>query len=161
MTRATARPPVRWTGRLGLLASALTALVAAAPDRSAALADPAAVQEKCEWQAEHSFLAIKDDVDADPEFRERSQKISIDYQAHYNAALGRCLMLIEMSAVSPRDIARTAYIVDADAPSREYAFYRDIGGTPLVCEIKPSAGRVRYCASRNDFDAFVVRYMDQ
>jgi hypothetical protein len=125
------------------------------------IADQPTLQERCEWQARHSFRELEYEVDSDAEFHERSANVSMDYSPHYNAAIGRCLVLIEMSETSPSQMSHTAYIVDADKPARQYAFYREIGGVLIVCELRPSWGVVKFCADRDNFDAFIARYMEQ
>ena len=144
-----------------LFVAALCALTGRLAAVTPAMAEPPDRQGRCEWQAQHSFLQIKDAADSDDEFRERNEKVSLDYHPYYNAAIGRCLMLVEMSETSPSEVSHTAYVVDADKPWREYAFYREIGGKPIVCELKPSWGTVKFCNNRDDFDAFIARYLDQ
>ena len=61
---------------------------------------------------------------------------------------------------SDEDFSRTSYVVDATKPQREYAFYRDIGKTVLVCELVPSAAHMTICKSRKEFNVFVAKYMD-
>lgn len=125
------------------------------------IADQPALQERCNWQARQSFLELEYEVDSDAEFRERSAHVSMDYSPHYNAAIGRCLLLVEMSETSVSQVSHTAYIVDAEKPAREYAFYRETGYVPIVCELRPSWGVVKHCADRNEFDGFIARYMEQ
>lgn len=159
MTSGSARRSAALAGFGSLALSAMIAVLSVSTGH--AIADQPAPQERCEWQARHSFLEIEYEVDSDAEFHERSANVSMDYRPHYNAAIGRCLVLIEMSETSPSQLSHTTYIVDADKPLREYAFYREIGGVPIVCELRPSWGVVKFCADRDNFDVFMARYMEQ
>jgi hypothetical protein len=140
-----------------LVASAMIAVLST----GSSIADQPTLQDRCEWQARHSFLELEYEVDSDTEFHERSAAVSMDYSPHYDAAIGRCLLLVEMSETSANGVSHTTYIVDADKPAREYAFYREIGGKPILCELRPSWGVVKFCSSRDEFDAAIARYMEQ
>lgn len=88
------------------------------------------------------------------------------YQSHYNAKLQKCLILIEQTQSVGDQASIGATLTDAN-DRRVYAVYIWLGSdtekhselSPIVCELIPSFGDRRICASRQEFDAFVAPFM--
>ena len=75
----------------------MVAIILLAAISVSSLADSQSVdrQERCEWQAQHAFLELKREFSVTQSSQEKAETVSSDYQSHYNAALNRCLLLLE------------------------------------------------------------------
>ena len=116
-------------------------------------------QAKCAAQARTAFTEIE--TQRRPEQLKYGNKdITGTFASYLNVRLNRCFIMIERtftnfngSFASETDLT--------DAISRHgYAFYSDVSGKMLTCDLSPPGkGRV-ICASREEFDAFTAQYME-
>jgi hypothetical protein len=123
-------------------------------------------QERCAQQSHRTFQEL-DTKDRADQKQLGQTRISGDYQSHYHTKLGKCLMLIEaFDMLSGGQSSTSAYVMDANE-RRVYASYllisrQDYGQTPpAVCELSPSLQEKKLCASREEFDSFIARYMEE
>jgi len=126
-------------------------------------------QERCAQQARKSFQEL-DAKDRAEQKQLGQSRMSGDYQSHYNTKLGKCLMLIELMDMmgSGGQTSTTAYVMDANE-RRMYAIYVWMSRQdkkywevpPAACELSPSLQEKKPCASREEFDTFVARYMEE
>jgi hypothetical protein len=132
----------------------------------------------------HTHLIFRNDAQLRPAFQELEnenrekynpstlvQNIASKYQNHYNTKLDRCLLLIRRVLVLPlatnlSDQQRQMILIDANE-KRPYATFVE---TQLAtemrpridkCELAPDIRLKMACSARNDFDAFVARYLEQ
>jgi hypothetical protein len=124
-------------------------------------------QERCAQQARRAFQEV-DTQDRAEIRRLGNARLSGDYQSHYNTKLGKCLMLVETEDRIGRDYSTTAYVMDANE-RRGYAIYVWMSRQdkvfwevpPTACELTPSLREKRPCNSREEFDAFIARLMEE
>jgi hypothetical protein len=139
-----------------LIAVLVTSVI---PARSQTLDD----QERCAAQAQKAFQQLENDRKTGP-FANVGGIISSDYESHYNTKLKKCLMLVETQAST----GNSAMLMDA-YERRTYAFYLWISRNdkkywevpPTSCELAPTHSEKKYCADRDEFDAFVASYMEE
>jgi hypothetical protein len=137
----------------------------ATTDQQTATLDP---QERCAMQAKRAFEELHANAQV-------GQAPLDKYRSHYYTKTGKCLMLFErnyVDAVAPgtEDFHDLASLIDAN-DRRQYAAYEKIshlnppapGRTePLPrCELTPSLGEEKKCATREEFDAFVNGYLKE
>lgn len=126
-------------------------------------------QERCAQQAKRAYAEL------DAQNRSEMQKMGIgmnrlssDYQSHYNVKLGKCLMLVETVDMLGSQSTTTAYVMDANE-RRQYATFMWISREgkkyweipPSMCELTPNLREKRFCKTREEFDEFVAPYMEQ
>ena len=129
------------------------------PARSQTLDD----QERCASQARNTFQQWEKDIKTGP-FGGAASIISSDYESHYNTKLKKCLMLMETQTST----GNSATLMDA-YERRTYAFYLWVMREgkkywevpPTSCELTPTHSEKKYCADRDEFDAFVASYMEE
>jgi hypothetical protein len=88
-----------------------------------------------------------------------------DYQSHYNKALNKCFVLINQKSELNGQPVMTIDLYDA-VERRGFASYIQITneGKEYLrnCELKPTLQeKETICASKQEFDAFVSKYMQQ
>ncbi len=124
-------------------------------------------QERCAHQARRSFQEI--DTQSRVEGKQLGMnRVSGDYQSHYNTKMGKCFMLVETTDMLGSQSSTTAYLMDANE-RRQYAIYLWISRQdkkywevpPTTCELTPNLREKKFCTSREDFDAFVANYMEE
>jgi len=83
-----------------------------------------------------------------------------DYQSHYNTKLNKCLMEIETTFFDGGHITTSVLLMDA-FEQRVYASY--VWASPNVnsCDLVPTSQTQTHCSSREEFDAFVAKYMEE
>jgi hypothetical protein len=165
-----------WTRRALIVKRILPILAIIA----ASLARPACAQtlddqERCATQAEKAFQTWKREDRAEGE-RVGSSLVFADYSSHYNTKLQKCLMLVEaqhqlghLTQASPSGptSSTTAALTDA-YERRTYAVYVWMSRPdkkywevpPTSCELIPTPREKRNCATREEFDDFVARYLE-
>jgi hypothetical protein len=125
-------------------------------------------QERCASQAKRSFQE-RQASDLAEQKQVGGNRISADYQSHYDTKIGKCLMLVETNdMISGGTSSITAYLIDANE-RRPYASYVWMSRKdkkywevpPVACELSPSLRDKRDCKTREEFDAFVAKYMDE
>ena len=90
-----------------------------------------------------------------PEFLKYGNKgLTGTFSSHLNLRLNRCFVMIERTY--------TNFKTDlTDAISRHgYAYYSDVSGTMLACDLSPPGKARVICASREEFDVFTAQYME-
>lgn len=116
-------------------------------------------QGKCAAQARNAFTEIE--TQRRPEQLKYGNKdITGTFASYLNVRLNRCFVMIERtftnfngSFASETDLT--------DAISRHgYAFYSDVSGKMLTCDLSPPGKARVICASREEFDAFTAQYME-
>ena len=124
---------------------------------SATMAQGQSLQEQanCAQQAKAAFQDYKEG--ASPGFG--------DYQSHYNKELNKCLILISQKSELNGQPVMAIELHDA-VERRWLASYTQLtkGGKEylLNCELKPTPQeKETICKSKQEFDAFVSKYMEQ
>jgi len=93
---------------------------------------------------------------------------SDDYKDHFNTRLKKCLVLIESRGSLSGEYFNSALLMDA-YESRVFAGYSWSSRKgkkywevpPLVCQLMPISEEKTECSSREEFDAFVAKYMEE
>jgi hypothetical protein len=125
-------------------------------------------QERCAVQAKRSFQEIQA-TDSAEQKKLGGERLSGDYQSHYNTKSGKCLMLVETTdMLAGGTSSTTAYLIDANE-RRQYATYLWMSRKdkkywevpPTACELVPSLREKTFCKSREEFDAFVAQYLEE
>ena len=97
------------------------------------------------------------------EYKEGAPPGSSDYQSHYNKTLNKCFILInQKSELNGQPLMVTELY---DAIERHWlASYTQLTKERkeylLNCELKPSSQDETICKSKQEFDAFVSKYME-
>jgi hypothetical protein len=138
------------------------------------------LQEKCASQARKAFQALEDEENEDPSSKGwqvlGEQQHSSTYQSHYNTKLNRCLMLTTDLHALQDDNVEVVTLVDANE-RRRYATYQEMrsheavrkdlqtgtktSGKVFNCKLTPSIRQETTCKNREEFDAFVAKYMEE
>jgi hypothetical protein len=134
-----------------------------------ALAQTPSLQEQsmCAKQAK---IAFEEDNRADEKNRLqlKTEPVSSDYQSHYNPKLNKCFVLIERTVQMNGEFNNDAQLSDA-FERRIFATY---GWTskkgkeywevpPTICELTPASKESINCSSKEEFDDFVAKYLEQ
>ena len=91
-----------------------------------------------------------------------------DYQSHYNTKLNRCLVSIEAHDQVGKQSVTSALLMDAFEHrvfaqygwgSREGKDYWEV--PPETCVLSPTPRDKRACSSKDEYDAFVAKYMKE
>ena len=91
------------------------------------------------------------------------QQHSGTYQSHYDTKLKRCLMLTTDLHALQDDNVEVVTLVDANE-RRKYATYQEMqstSGKVLSCKLTPSIRHETTCKNREEFEAFVAKYMEE
>ena len=87
-----------------------------------------------------------------------------DYVSHYNKKFNKCFILINRMSEINGQPAMSADLYDA-IERREFASYTQLtklGKSDLLhCELKPTLQEETICSSKQEFDAFVSKYMEE
>ena len=83
-----------------------------------------------------------------------------DYQSHYNTNLNKCLIKIETTFFDGGHITKSAMLMDA-FEQRVYASYIWASQNVNSCDLVPTSQTQTHCSSREEFDAFVAKYMEE
>jgi hypothetical protein len=90
---------------------------------------------------------------------------SSDYQSHYNKILNKCFILVNQQSELNKQPAMAIELYDA-IERRVLASYIQLTKEgkqyQLNCELKPTPQeKETICKSKQEFDAFVAKYMEQ
>jgi hypothetical protein len=136
------------------------------------------LQEKCASQARKAFQELENEDDPSSEGWQvlGEQQHSGTYQSHYNTKLNRCLMLTTDLHALQDDNVEVVTLVDANE-RRKYATYQEMqsheavakdlqtgtktSGKVLSCKLAPSIRHETTCKNREEFEAFVAKYMEE
>jgi len=138
--------------RLGVLCLLLTATGASAQSLEQ--------QAICAKQARIAF----EEYSGDPKSSGRN-KITNDYESHYNPKLNRCFIAIDTTEPMGKEVFVTALLMDA-FERRVYASSSRTGKKywevpPTTCDLTPTSQDKRTCSSKDEYDAFVAKYMEE
>jgi hypothetical protein len=116
-------------------------------------------QAKCAAQARTAYTEIE--TQRRPEQLKYGNKdITGTFASYLDLRLNRCFVLIERTFTNFNGKLTTETDL-SDAISRHgYAFYSDISGKMLTCDLSPPGKARVICASREEFDAFTAQYME-
>jgi hypothetical protein len=156
--------------------------------RTSALSQSLDTQEQCASQARKAFQELENENKSDANRQKALQLLSEElsgsnYQSHYNTKLNRCLILMTDFYHSSSDYPRQSQhgreevtLVDANE-RREFASYgekkldeakqeewrteKKISGQEIFCKLMPSIFQERTCKNREEFEAFVMKYMEE
>jgi hypothetical protein len=116
-------------------------------------------QAKCAAQARIAYTEIE--AQRRPEQLKYGNKdITGTFASYLNLRLNRCFVMIERTFTNFNGKLATETDL-TDAISRHgYAFYSDISGKMLTCDLSPPGKARVICASREEFDTFTAQYME-
>jgi hypothetical protein len=117
-------------------------------------------QQKCSAEAKRTFEELRREYDA--EVKGLQLKVDVgsnDYRHYYNSKLKRCLLLINKSTTMVDELSHTSYLIDTDR--RMYAVYIETNSQVQSCTLLQSARQTTACKRRDEFDAFVSRYLEK
>src|SRR5580692_6272584 len=155
---AMARPRSALISSLITIATvACTIAIVLHPTANAQSPDP---QQQCSTEAKRVFEDLRRTYDA--EVRGLQLKVDVglnDYRHYYNSKLKRCLLLVNKNTTMVDDLSHTSYLIDTDR--RMYAVYMETNGQMQSCTLIQSVRQTTACKSRDEFDAFVSRYLEK
>jgi hypothetical protein len=97
------------------------------------------------------------------EYKREAPPGTSDYQSHYNDKLNKCFILIKQMSELNGQPVMTTELYDA-IERRGLASYIQLtkGGKEYLrtCELKPTSQEETICSSKQQFDAFVSKYME-
>ena len=140
--------------RLGILCLLLTATTASARSLEQ--------QAICAKQAKVAF----EEYSADPK-SSGPKKLTNDYESHYNPKLNRRLMAIQTTELMGKETYVTALLMDAFQRHVYAAFNwlshegKEYGEAPIICQLTPTSQTQTHCSSKDEYDAFVAKYMEE
>src|SRR5712664_855351 len=114
-------------------------------------------QAKCAAQARIAFTEIE--TQRRPEQLKYGNKdITGTFASYLNQRLNRCFVMIERTYTNfNNNYASETDLTDAIS-RHGYAFYSDISGKMLTCDLSPPGKARVICSSREEFDAFTAQY---
>jgi hypothetical protein len=123
-------------------------------------------QDMCAKQARSTFQ--EDWQNPNEKLPANVTTVSQSYQSHFNTKLKKCLVLIECTLSQGGELTTSAQLMDA-YERRMYAYYfRSSNLTEEFwqaitsnCEMTRSFQEKTHCTSREEFDAFVAKYMEE
>jgi len=137
--------------RLGLVCL-LTAIVITSNASARSLKE----QEICAKQAEKAYQAYNN-AGSVPGFKVESSW----HQSHYNKKLNKCLILVDQMYQHNGETTTTAQLFDA-FERRVFANYvLNLDSHFMDCELTPTLDEREKCSSKNAFDVFVDKYMEE
>ena len=113
-------------------------------------------QELCAKQAEKAYQAYNNAGSVPGSKVESSW-----HQSHYNKKLNKCLILVDQMYQYNGETSVTAQLLDA-FERRVFAKYTlNLNSNFKDCELTPTLDKREKCSSKNEFDAFVDKYMEE
>ena len=113
-------------------------------------------QALCAKQAETAYQAYNN-AGSVPGFKVESSW----HQSHYNKKLNKCLILVDQMYQYNGETSITAQLLDA-FERRVFAKYTlNLNSNFKNCELTPTLDKREKCSSKNEFDAFVDKYMEE
>ena len=113
-------------------------------------------QALCAKQAETAYQAYNN-AGSVPGFRVESSS----HQSHYNKKLNKRLILVDQMFQYNGETSVTAQLFDA-FERRVFAKYvLNLNSNFRDCELTPTLDKREKCSSKNEFDAFVDKYMEE
>lgn len=136
---------------IGVIVAFASPVCAQSPDR----------QANCAAQAKIAF------DDLTHEYRDVLESLNIPfaimangYEAHYSGKVERCLFLVRKVASVLERTSYISYLLDV-ANRNMYALYVSTDGKMESCALIPSVPETKACKDRDEFDAFVAKYMQR
>jgi hypothetical protein len=121
-------------------------------------------QGVCAKQAQRTF---QEDWQK-PQLPANFTTVSQNYQSHFNTKLRKCLVLIECTLSEGKELITSAQLMDAYERRMYASYFRTSNQSEEFwqvitsnCEITPSFHEKTHCTSREEFDAFVAKYMEE
>jgi len=114
------------------------------------------LQEQCQLDARKASIDLASDPPSLP-----GKVISRLYQGHYNKELNQCLLLNEQTQELADNVFVTIVILGNVTGKGVYAVYSENPQSPLKCELTPNDQVKTICKSREEFDQFVLQYMER
>jgi hypothetical protein len=134
--------------RLGVLCLLLTATGVSAQSLEQ--------QAMCAKQAKVAFQDwVDDSKKGSPNLLQHSE-----YQSHYNTKLTKCFIAIETMIFGGKSTTRGWTLMDA-FEQRVYAQYIWTFPDEPSCDLIPTSQTQTHCSSKDEFDAFVAKYMEE
>ena len=119
------------------------------------------LQETCAKQANTTFQELGREYAAALEsMNVKFEIVSSDHLSHYSRKLNRCLLLIRKSTSLMQELSNTAYLLDAN-DRKMFALYIETGGSVTACTLTPTVRQSVSCKSREEFETFVAKYLEQ
>jgi hypothetical protein len=114
-------------------------------------------QAICAKQAKTAF----EEYSGDPK-SSGSNKVNTkyQYQIHYNTKLNKCFVDIQETVSVGKNITTGDTLMDA-FEQRVYAQY--VWASPQIksCDLIPTVGHKKTCSTKDEYDAFVAKYMEE
>lgn len=152
--------------RVAAAALAAAGCIASGPALSQVNPDP---EQTCARQAETVFRerGYSKDVTRQKGDESGSNDVISNFESHYNAALNRCFMLLEIFGVGDANAGfQIRSLLDAD-DGRIYAQYawgptqsKNYWEARPFCRLTPANNDQSKCDSEAEFDTFIKNYME-
>ena len=113
-------------------------------------------QANCAKQAETAYQAYNN-AGSVPGFKLESSW----HQSHYNKKLNKCLILVDQMYQHNGETSTTAQLFDAFERHVLAKYTLNLENNSLDCELLPMLDKRESCSSKNAFDAFVEKYMEE
>jgi hypothetical protein len=123
---------------------------------SPAVAQSLKEQAACAAQAERFYRAYNN-VQTPPGFKLESE----DYQSHYNTKLNKCLILINEVSEYNGEILMSEELDDAFERRMFANYILGSKNNMRYCYLAPTPNKRLSCSSKQQFDSFVAKYMEQ
>ncbi len=115
-------------------------------------------QEKCTADAKETFQDVEREYAAESRLAD-IQTASSTYSSHYNTKIHRCFLSISRAVSLTKETSDASYLLDTN--QRLYASYFATGGETPNCTLMPTVRKTTNCKTREEFDAFVTKYMEE
>jgi len=83
------------------------------------------------------------------------------HQSHYNKKLNKCLILVDQMYQHNGETSTTAQLFDAFERRVLAKYTLNLENNSLDCKLTPTLDQRENCSSKNEFDAFVEKYMEE
>jgi hypothetical protein len=83
------------------------------------------------------------------------------HQSHYNAKLNKCLILVDQMYQHNGETSTTAHLFDVFDRRVLANFSLNLDSHFMDCKLTPTLDQRESCSSKNAFDAFVEKYMEE
>src|SRR6516165_2852628 len=113
-------------------------------------------QALCAKQAETAYQAYNN-AESVPGFKLESSW----HQSHYNAKLNKCLILVDRMYQYNGETSTTAHLFDVFDRRVLANFILNLDSHFIDCKLTPTLDQRESCSSKNAFDAFVEKYMEE
>jgi hypothetical protein len=84
-----------------------------------------------------------------------------NFQSHYNTKLNKCLMLTNQIIEYSGQTTMTAQLSDVIERHVFADYSLNMKNNIMVCQLTPTLDKTMNCSSRDEFNSFVAKYMEQ